>query len=88
MIKVVRDNVLVKPCKSSDISEGGIIVPDSAKKPSQKVEIIFVGNGTANEPMRLKVGDIGHRVKDCGTEVMINGELHFIVKQAWIIALN
>lgn len=88
MIRVIRENVLVKPCKSSDVSEGGIIVPDSAKKPSQKVEIIAVGNGTAKEPMRLRVGEIVHRVKDCGTEVEINGELHFIVKQAWIIALN
>lgn len=88
MIKVIRDNVLVKPCKSSDVSDGGIIVPDSAKKPSQKVEVIAVGNGTAKEPMRLNPGDIGHRVKDTGTEIEINGELYFIVKQAWIIALN
>lgn len=87
-MKVIRDNVLVRPCKSSDVSEGGVIVPESAKKPSQKVEIIAVGNGTAKEPMRLKPGDIGYRVKDCGQEVEINGELHFIVKQSWIIALN
>ena len=88
MIRPIRDNVLVKAFELDNISEGGIIVPDSCKKPSQKVKVVATGNGTAKEPMRLKSGDICFRIKDCGTEVEINGEKHFIVKQAWIFALN
>lgn len=84
----VNQNILVKPFQSDNISEGGIIVPDSYKKDSNKVEVVAVGNGTTLRPMRRKVGEIGYRVKDHGVEILVNGEKHFILDQSWIIALN
>lgn len=88
MIQPIRDNVLVKPFESSSVSEGGIVVPDSAKTISNKVTIISVGNGTIGKPMKLKPGMIGHRVKDWGLEVMVDGELHLLMNQEAIIATN
>lgn len=84
----VRNNILVRPFESEDISEGGIIVPDSCKKPSNRVEVVAVGNGTKTTPMKRKVGEIGYRVKDHGTELIIDGVRHFLMDQSWIIALN
>lgn len=84
----IRNQVLVKPFPSDEISEGGIIVPESVRKPSNKVHIIKTGNGTKEKPMRLKEGDAAFRVKDWGIEVNINGELHFLMDQDAIIALN
>lgn len=84
----IRNQILVKPFPSDSITEGGLIVPDSVKKPSNKVTVIKVGNGTKEKPMRLKAGDVGHRVKDWGLEILIEGELHYIMDSDAIIALN
>lgn len=82
----IRTQVLVKPFPSDEISEGGIFVPLSARRPSNKVKVIKVGNGTKEKPMKLKEGMTGFRVKDWGCDVMIDGELHFIMDQDAIIA--
>ena len=84
----VRQNVLVKPYPSSDVSVGGIFVPDSAKAPSNKVYIVAVGTGTPNKPMKLKAGQTGYRVKDWGEQFLIDGELHYLMEQSAIIALQ
>lgn len=88
MIQPIRNQILVRPFASDAISEGGIIVPDSCKKDSNKVEIVAVGNGTKKNPMYRKAGEIGYRVKDHGTEIWVGGEKHFLLDQSWIIALN
>lgn len=87
-MKPIRTNVLVKPFPADEMSEGGIFVPLNARKESNKVFIIEVGNGTKDKPMRLKKGQVGFRVKDWGTEVIINGEKHFIMDQEAILALD
>lgn len=82
----VRNQVLVKPFPSDEISEGGIFVPLSARKISNKVRVIKVGNGTINRPMRLKEGDVGYRVQDAGVEIIYEGEPHFLVEDSAILA--
>lgn len=88
MIQPVLHNVLVKPFKGSEISEGGLFIPDSIRKPSNRVEIVAVGNGTPKRPMKLKLNTIGYRVKDWGEPIEIDGELHYIMNEAAIIALQ
>lgn len=82
----VLNNVLVKPIYTSGISEGGILMPDSFKEPSNKVIVVSVGNGTSKKPMTLKPGDVGYRVKSWGTDVMIENELHFLMDAGAILA--
>lgn len=84
----IRSQVLVKPFPSDEISEGGIFVPESARKVSNKVRIVKVGNGTKDKPMRLKEGDVGYRVQDWGCDVLIDGELHFLLDQDAILAIQ
>lgn len=88
MIKVVRDNVLVRPLPSDEISEGGIIVPENMRKPSSKVEIVAVGPGTAKNPMQFIPGQIAFRTKDAGkdSELWENGVQYFILNQDWVLA--
>jgi chaperonin GroES len=88
MIQPIRDNILVKPFDADNISEGGIIVPDSAKKPSNKVMIVAVGNGTGKKPMKLKPGMVGYRTKDWGLEVIWDNELHYLMNDEAILATN
>lgn len=84
----IGENVLVKPFASEEVTQGGIFVPDSCREVSNKVLIIAVGKGSKEKPMRLKEGQIGHRVKDWGTEIEINGEKHYLMNQSAIIALQ
>lgn len=82
----IRSQILVKPFPSDEISEGGIFVPESARRVSNKVRVVKVGVGTKDRPMKLKEGDVGYRVQDWGTELEINGELHFLLDQDAILA--
>lgn len=82
----VRDNVLVKPFPSDEMSAGGIIVSEAHRAVSNKMEVVAVGNGTKDNPMNFKKGDVVFRVKDCGDEILINGEKHFLLKNTWLIA--
>ena len=88
MITPVRNQVLVNPYPSDAVTVGGIIVPDNCKQISNKVRIVAVGGGTKDKPMRLKVGQTGFRVKDWGIEVLVNGELHFLMEDNAILAVE
>lgn len=88
MIKPILQNIIVKPFKSEEVSDGGIFVPESYRSVNNKVMVVATGNGTIKKPMRLKEGDIGFRVKDWGEPMIIDGELHYLMDQAAIIALQ
>lgn len=87
-MKPIRNNVLVKPFPSDEISSGGIYVPESARKPSNKMEVVEVGVGSKEKPMQFKKGQTVYRVKDWGTEVVINEQLHFLISDEAIIAVE
>ncbi len=82
----VRNNILTKPFPPDEISEGGIFVPESARKENNKMFVIAVGRGTKERKMIFNPGDIVYRVKDWGTPVDIDGERHYIMDQNGIIA--
>lgn len=88
MVKMIRNNVLVKCLNGNEVSDGGIIVPESVRKPSNKVKIVAVGSGLPGKPMKLKVGDIGYRVKDWGEPIEVEGELYYSMDQSAIIAVQ
>ena len=85
-MKPILTQILVKPYPSDEISEGGIFVPESARRISNKVKIVAVGNGSKNRPMKLNPGETAFRVKDWGCGIFIEGELHFIMDEKAIIA--
>ena len=84
----IRNYVLVKPFPSDEISEGGIFVPESARRESSKVYIVAVGNGSAGKPMHFRPGQTAYRVKDWGTLVEIDGEKHYLMENSAIIAIE
>lgn len=77
-------NVLFKPFMGSDKTEGGLFIPESVRKLSNKGEIVEVGNRVT----KVKKGDIGWRVKDWGEEFIINGEKHYLMDESAILALE
>ncbi len=84
----IRNQILAKPFASEEVSAGGIYVPESARKVSNKMKVVKVGNGVAGKPMFVKEGDVIFRVGDWGTEVLIDGELHFLLDQESVLAKN
>ena len=82
------NQILFKPFPSDEISASGLLIPETAREISNRGLIVEVGNGTAKRPMLLKKGTVAHRVKDWGQEVMINNELHFIMDDRAIIAIE
>lgn len=82
----VLDQILVKPFAPSDKSEGGIIVPDSCKKRSNKALVLAVGKGTKLFPMVLKEGMTVYNIKDCGDRIIHDGEDYYLMKQSYVLA--
>lgn len=85
-IKPLADRVLIKPAIAEEKTQGGIIIPDSAKEKPLKGEVLAVGKGTKDEEMVLKVGDKVLYGKYAGTEIEIEGEKLMIMKQSDVLA--
>jgi len=90
-IKPLADRVVVKPSPAEEKTEGGIILPDTAKEKPQKGEIVAVGPGRKSDsgddiPMELDQGDTVIYGKYSGTEFTFNGEDYLIMRESDILA--
>lgn len=86
-IKPLADRVLIRPTAAEEVTIGGIIIPDTAKEKPLKGEIVAVGNGTKDEEMILKAGDIVLYGKYAGTEIELEGEKFLIMRQSDVLAI-
>jgi co-chaperonin GroES (HSP10) len=77
----IRNNVLLKPFPSDEMSTGGIIIAESYREASNKMEVIAVGSKA-----KFKEGQTVYRVKDWGDEILIDGQVHFLMSDDSIIA--
>ena len=91
-IKPLRDGVLIKRVEDEQKTQGGIIIPDTAKEKPAEGIIVAVGSGTPGDddskkiPMEVKEGDRVLFSKYAGTEIKIDGEEHLLMKEEDIIA--
>jgi chaperonin GroES len=75
----VGPRILVRPFPADEISEGGIIVPDSVKQRPNKATVVATGGGIKERPMRYKAGDVVFHVKDAGTEIIEDGVKYYLM---------
>lgn len=80
----ILKNVLFKPFPSEEKTLGGIIVSDAHKEVNNKGTIVAVGNKVT----KVKVGEVGFRVKNWGDEVMVNGEKHYLMDESAILSIQ
>ena len=85
-IKPLIDRVLIEPAKAEEVV-GGIIIPDSAKEKPLKGKVRAAGNGTKDEEMIVKPGDIVLYGKYAGNEIEIDGEKLLMMRQNDILAI-
>lgn len=86
-IKPLADRVLIKPAPAEEKTAGGIIIPDTAKEKPLQGQVLAAGNGTKDEEMVLKAGDIVLYGKYSGTEVELEGEKYLIMRQSDVLAV-
>ena len=85
-IKPLADRVLVLPAPAEE-KVGGIIIPDTAKEKPQRGKVVAVGQGTKDEQMFLKEGDVVLYGKYAGTEFEANGEKYLMMRQSDVLAV-
>jgi len=88
----LHDRVVVKRIEAEEKTQGGIIIPDTAKEKPSQGEITAVGPGGRDEtgkliPIDIKVGDRVLFGKWSGTEVTIEGEEVLIMKESDIMGV-
>ena len=83
----LHDRVIVKPAAAEEKTDGGIIIPDTAKEKPQRGVIVAAGKGKIDEPMTVKVGDNVLYGKYAGTEVQIEGQDLLIMRESDLLAI-
>lgn len=91
-LRPLGNRVLVKRLEAPDTIKGGIILPDSAKKKQEQVEVIAIGTGKKDKQgnsiaIPVKVGETVLIEKYSGQDVTINDEEYTIVRAEDIIAI-
>ena len=62
-------------------------MPDTAKEKPQRGKVGATGNGTKDEVMILKEGDIVLYGKYSGTEIELDGEKYLMMRQSDVLAV-
>ena len=86
------DRVVISPLAREEMTQSGIVLPDTAKEKPQEGKVIAVGPGALNDegkrnPMDVKVGDKVLFAKYAGTEFKLDDEEYLIVGQKDILAI-
>lgn len=90
-LRPLGDRVILQQQEAEEKTQGGIILPDSAKEKPQEAVVIAVGPGKEEDgkktEMLVKEGDKVIYSKYSGTEVKFEEEEYVIVGQNDIIAI-
>ncbi len=85
-IKPLNDRILVKRLEAEDKTEGGIILPDSAKEKPNQGKVVAVGEGARGKdgkrtPVQVKIGDTILFSSYAGTDLKFDNEDLIILRE-------
>ena len=91
-IRPLQDRVIVRRLEEEEKTEGGIIIPDTAKEKPMEGKVVAVGKGKVLEggkvvPLEVKKGDRILFSKYAGTEIKLDGEEHLIMREDDILGI-
>lgn len=91
-LRPLRDRVVVKRTKSTEILASGIIIPDSAKEKALQTEAVAVGTGKLlpnglTASLEVKPGDRNLLGKYTGSGIKIDGQEHLAMREDEILAV-
>ena len=92
MLKPLADRVLVKVDEEETKTKGGILLPDTAQKKSQRGTVIAIGPGKmldngVRTPFEVKVGDRVLFAKYSGVDIEEEGENYLLLSERDILAI-
>tara|TARA_B100000959_G_scaffold184305_1_gene192582 strand:+ start:162 stop:449 length:288 start_codon:yes stop_codon:yes gene_type:complete len=90
-IRPLDDRVVIEPLEAEEKTQGGIVLPDSAKEKPTKGKVISVGEGKLLDngeraALLVKKGDQVLYGKYAGTEITVGGKDYLILKENDILA--
>jgi chaperonin GroES len=91
-VKPLHDRILVKRIEETETTQGGIIIPDTAKEKPQEGKVIAVGAGKRDDkgermPLEIKKGDRILFGKYAGTEIKLDGVEHVILREDEVLGI-
>jgi chaperonin GroES len=93
MLRPLGDRIVVKPGKEEEVTKGGIVLPDTAKKKPREGEVVAAGPGKLLEngqraPLEVSVGDVVIYSEYGGTEVTVDGQDYVILDEGSVLAVK
>jgi chaperonin GroES len=90
-IRPLDDRVVIEPVEAEERTQGGIVLPDTAKEKPMKGKIVAVGEGKMLESgkragLLVKKGDKVLYGKYAGTEVTVDGKEYLVMRESDILA--
>jgi chaperonin GroES len=91
-VRPLHDRVLVLRLDGEEKTAGGIIIPDTAKEKPQEGRVVAAGPGRIGDdgkrqPMGVKAGDRILFGKYSGSDVILDGEEHLIMREEDVLAV-
>ena len=90
-LKPLGDRLIVEVLEDEEVTDSGIVLPDTAKEKPQRGRVLAVGPGSRNEdgeyvPMDLAEGDEVIFSKSGGTEVKLGAAGSLILRESDVLA--
>ena len=88
----LHDRILVRRVEEQETTKAGLIIPDTAKDKPQEGEVLAIGKGKVKEdgkviPLDVKKGDRILFGKYAGTEVVLDGDEHLIMREDEVLGV-
>ena len=91
-LRPLGDRLVIQPMAREEMTQSGIVLPDTVKEKPQEGTIVAAGPGRltdegVREPMDVKEGEKVLYAKYAGTEFKVDDEEYLIVSQKDILAV-
>ena len=91
-LKPLGNRVVVEPIEQEDVTQSGIVLPETAKEKPQRGKVIAAGPGERNDKgdrvaMDVAAGDLVMFAKYAGTEIKLDGRKMLILRESDLLAI-
>ena len=86
-LQPLANRILVRPIAVEEKTLGGIILPDNDRSKPLRGEVVATGNGTKDEEMLVKAGDIVLYKNGTGVKIEHENEKYVLMSQFDVLAI-